>query len=336
MWNFRVILLFVLAAGLWGCEKKQDECVYKPDTKDITLSLSFNQLQDSVVAFSSKQQLVDFLTRHDVMRDQLMARRSYPNDSVFINALYDRFNHPAFDTLLQETKKVFGDLSSLKQEFEQAFTNIRYYYPDFVPPVIETVITGLESDLVVTDTLIVIGLDYYLGKNAPYRPKLYDYLLTRYEPEDIVPSCLMLMGIDEHFNKTNLEDRTALADMIAYGKTFYFAKHMLPCVPDSVFMWYSNEEMSGARQNQDLIWARFIEDQLLYSTNHIIKQKYLGERPKTIEVGEKCPGRIAQWIGWQIVDKYMASHPETSLPQLMQMTNANELFKESHYKPDRR
>ncbi|NJN42061.1 MAG: hypothetical protein HC811_07420 [Flammeovirgaceae bacterium] len=58
---------------------------------------------------------------------------------------------------------------------------MKYYYPDFKPPVIKTMLTGLETDLYVSDSLIVIGLDYYLGKGAKYRPNMYEYMLRRYE-----------------------------------------------------------------------------------------------------------------------------------------------------------
>ncbi len=44
-------------------------------------------------------------------------------------------------------------------------------------------------------------------------------------------------GIDGGRNKTDPADKTVLADMVAYGKSFYFAKRMLPCVADSVFVW---------------------------------------------------------------------------------------------------
>lgn len=329
----KLLTPLVVVFALSRCGKEEDECVFVPQT-DIEIDLQFSSLEDSVASIRSKDELVRFFTRHPVMRDYLfMRQKNYPDDSVFINTLYERFTHPGFDTLLIETKKIFGDLSSLKEEFRQAFTNLKYYYPDFVPPKIQTVITGLESDLVITDSLIVVGLDYYLGKQGKYRPRLYDYLLTRYEPQDIVPSCLLIYGIGDRFNKTSLENKTVLADMIAYGKSFYFAKHMLPCVPDSTFIWYTAEEMNGSRENENLIWARLIEDQVLFSTSHITKQKFLGERPKTLEVGEKCPGRIAQWVGWQIVNKYMQSHPEVTLPQLMEMEDAEKLFKESRYKP---
>lgn len=331
-----VLFIFTFWLILTSCETKEEKCVFIPDTSEISIDLEFNQLQNSFADVSSKQQLIDLLTQYPAIRDFFLRRQEYPNDSVFINALYDRFTHPAFDTLLMETERIFGDLSQLQAEFKQAFANLKYYYPDFNPPKIQTIVTGLDNDLLVTDTLIVIGLDYYLGSTARYRPKMYDYLLRQYEEENIVPSCLLIYGIGNQFNNTNLNDKTVLADMIAYGKSYYFAKRMLPCTPDSIFIWYTPEEIEGANDNQDLIWARLIEDQVLFSTNHVVKQKFLGERPKTLEVGEKCPGRIAQWVGWEIVNEYMETHPETSLPELMKISDARKIFNESQYKPQRR
>jgi gliding motility-associated lipoprotein GldB len=320
----------------WGCDNPAiDECVVAPDTNNIQVSVTIEQFQDTLANLSSKEELVAFFTKEPLIRDYIFRRTQYPNDSVFINQMFARLSNPGIDTLLSETRRTFGDLTQLKSEFETAFKNVKSYYPDFVPPRIQTVISGLDTDLLVTDSLIIVGLDYYLGKEGKYRPKTYDYLLRRYDPEDIVPSTILIYGIDGRKNLIDPKDKTTLADMIAYGKSFYFAKHVLPCTPDSVLISYSAEEVKGARANQDLIWARFIENQVLYSTSHVTKKDYLGDRPFTIQVGEKCPGRIGQWVGWQIVNKYMQTHPSVSLPELMAEDDAQKIFKESKYKPER-
>ena len=31
----------------------------------------------------------------------------------------------------------------------------------------------------------------------------------------------------------------------------------------------------------------------------------MDERPKTLEIGDKCPGRIGEWLGWEIVNRYV-------------------------------
>ena len=328
-------LAFVLF--LSGCNKEEELCVFVPETSDVKMNVNIEQFQDSLIDVESRDELVAFLTRQPIIRDHMLMRSNFPDDSVFINELYNRFNNPHLDTLLQETRQVFGDLSALRSEFEQAFKNIAYYYPGFKPPKIQTVVTGLlGNDMLVTDSLIIIGLDFYLGKEGRYRPKVYDYLMRKYDPEDIVPSCMLIYGISDRFNKTNIKDKTTLADMVAYGKSFYFAKHMMPCVPDSTLIWYSAEEINGARKNHHLIWARFIQDQVIYSTSSVDKRNYLGERPATIQVGEKCPGRIGQWVGWRIVNRYAETHSDMPLPKLMELDNAQQLFKESNYRPQKR
>jgi hypothetical protein len=317
-----------------ACNKtNEDRCAFVPDISSIHIRLEFESLEDSLPAIQSKTQLVGFLTRHPVMRDVFFNRGSAPSDSAFIRELYYRFTNPHIDTLLMETHRVFGDGTDLKNEFEKAFSILKYYYPHFQPPSIQTVITGLESDVFVSDSLVIVGLDYFLGNGARYRPNMFEYMLKRYDKNFIVPSVMLLMGIDGRFNQVNPEDKTALADMISYGKAYYFAKQMLPCTPDSVLIGYTRQEMEGSRRFESMIWSRLVEDQVLYSTSHLIKQKYIAERPKTLEVGEQCPGRIATWVGWQIVRKFMETHPETTLPQLMEMQNASQLFRESGYKP---
>lgn len=331
-----VVAIVLGSVLLIGCGNEKEACVFIPDTSSINVEFAFEQFEDSLANITSKTELIDMLGRQPLIRDYMFRRTEYPDDSVFVNELYRKFTNPGIDTLLKETKRVFGDLSELKQQFKQAFTNLKYYYPDFQPPKVQTLISGLDNDLFVSDTLIIVSLDYFLGPGAKFRPKMYEYLLRQYTKDNIVPSSMMIYGISDRYNKSDANDKTVLADMVAYGKAYYFAKHMLPCVPDSIFIWYTQEEIKGARSNQDLIWARFIEDKVLYSTSHMVKQKYLGERPKTIEVGEKCPGRIAQWVGWQIVNSYADSHSETTLPQIMEVRDAQKLFKESRYRPQRR
>ncbi len=332
----KIAVLLLVTSCFWvSCvDEKEEKCAFIPETSQLEIKLQIESLEDSLPAITTKAELVSFFSRHTTLRDYFFNRPAYPDDSVFINELHHRFTNPHIDTLLMETKKVFGDLSEIKREFQQAFANMKYYYPDFTPPKIITVITGLEGDLYVSDSLVIVGLDYFLGPKAKYKPNMYEYMLRRYQKNFIVPSVMLLYGIEGRFNKTSVEDKTVLADMIAFGKAYYFAKRMMPCTPDSIFIAYTQEEISGSRKNEGLIWYRFIEDQVLYETSHQIKQKFIDERPKTIEVGEKCPGRIGSWVGWQIVNTYMERFPETTLPQLMLLPSADKIFKDSKYKPD--
>jgi len=326
------LLLVLIAAGCGN--DRSEKCAFIPNTKEIKIDLQWESLEDSLPAIANKDQLVGFLTRHPDIRELFLGHQEYPSDSAFINDRLRKFTNPHIDTLLMETHRVFGDASKLKQEFTEAFANFKYYYPDFQPPKIKTMITGFERDIYVSDTLVIIGLDYYLGPDAKYKIlNLYDYMTRRYHPGFIVPSVMLLYGIDEKYNRIDPNDRTMLAEMISYGKAYYFTKQMVPCTPDSVLIGYTTEEIRGSEANESLIWSRLIEDQVLFSTSNQDKQKYIIERPKTLEVGEKCPGRIGQWVGWRMVESYHEKYSDKTLPDIMNMSDAQKMFKESGYKP---
>lgn len=124
-----------------------------------------------------------------------------------------------------------------------------------------------------------------------------------------------------------------LADMIFYGKAYYFASQILPDAPDSILIGYESTSIKDVNENQQIVWAHFVENELLYETSHFVKKKYLEERPKTLEIGNKAPGRIGVWLGWEIVKQYMRNHPEERLPDLMETKDAQQIFMKSRYKP---
>jgi hypothetical protein len=318
------------AVGLAGCNGNSRET---PDVSGVPVTLRYTSYVDAMADISPGE-LADVFRREEVVRDFIFQRSAYPDDSVFLKALHARFANPHIDTLHQEIGRVFGEEQDIREQFTEAFRRIKYYYPDFREPRVVSVMSGLETDLYVSDSLIVVGLDYYLGPGAKYRPRdTYEYILRRYKPESIVPSCVLIYGIGAPINQVDPSDATVLAEMIAYGKAYYFASQVLPGVPDSTLIGYTPKEMEGSAANADLIWKRLMDDQVLFATDQETRRKYVEERPKTFEVGPECPGRIATWVGWQIVKAYVKRNPDITLPALMAMTDANRIFRESRYRP---
>lgn len=332
----KLILPFLLCSFFLfqGCgDDKEDVCVEQP-VINKPANISIVQLHNDLLTSTSRDSLINLLSNNPVIAEVFLKRNQYPDDSVMVSVLRNRFANPGIDTLQSEIKRVFGDLSELNAELETAYSNLIYYYPEFEVPRIKTVATGLDYDLYVSDSLVVIGLDYFLGPGAKYRPVgLYNYMLQRYIPESIVPSIMLLYGISPSVNVTDMSNKTMLADMITYGKAYYFAKHMLPCTPDSIMISYTAEEIDGTRENEAVVWTHFIENELLFETNHEIKKKYIEERPKTYEIGEKAPGRIGTWVGWQIVREFMDRNPDITLADLMAIEDPQVILNGSKYKP---
>ncbi|MDX1628413.1 MAG: gliding motility lipoprotein GldB [Fulvivirga sp.] len=335
MRNSIIFFCLGLLLFLGSCSEKDNGCVDQPDISDVKINLEVEALHDDLLSIESKEALQTFLNENPIITRYFLQSNQYPSEEVMLDALFKRFTNPHIDTLNMEINRVFGDLSGLKTDLQKAFQHLKYYYPQASIPRVKTVATGFEYDLYLSDSLIVIGLDYYLGPDAKYRPtKLFNYMLKRYAPEYIVPSIMLLYGISDRYNKTDISDNTILSDMIAYGKSFYFAKHMMPCTPDSILIWYNTKEIQGVRANQDIIWAHFVEEELLFETDHMVKKKYIDPRPNTYEIGNDAPGRIGTWLGWQIVKKY-AGESNATLKEIMNKQDPKAIFNESKYKPDK-
>jgi hypothetical protein len=256
------------------------------------------------------------------------------NDTALIRELADRVNNPALNELNQQVQAEFGDLTDLNTQLSEAFANIKKDFPDFHQPTVATVVTGfMGPDLVVTDSLIVIGLDYFAGPKAKYRPRgpqYPQYILRRYQKESIVPA--IVFAISDKYNATNRADQTMLADMVYYGKGYVFTKTMLPETADSLVIGYSDTQLTETFNAQDIIWGHFIDNQLLYQANPAVKGRYLNERPFTAEIGQRCPGAIGRWVGWRIVGRYHDEHDDVAIADLMRNTDARLIFEQSGYK----
>jgi hypothetical protein len=143
----QIVLGISLCWVLTNCTQSEEICVFIPEGAPV--EVQYVSLTDSFLTVSSKQDLVQLLDKHHVLRDHFFRRDQYPDDSVFVNELYNRFTNAHIDTLGMEVKRVFGNEEDLKNEFAEAFKNLKYYYPEIRMPKIETVTSGFENDLFV-------------------------------------------------------------------------------------------------------------------------------------------------------------------------------------------
>ncbi|MBL7746712.1 MAG: hypothetical protein JNM19_04750, partial [Chitinophagaceae bacterium] len=71
----------------------------------------------------------------------------------------------------------------------------------------------------------------------------------------------------------------------------------------------------------------------LHSLTPSVLQTYIGESPFTQGLSqEDSPGNIGQWIGWQIIKKYVSKNPNLTPEELMK-TEAKKILDEAKYKP---
>jgi len=69
--------------------------------------------------------------------------------------------------LLDEVHRQYTDVSDLEDDFTRIFQRLKEEDPDFQTPRIYTQVSCLNQSIIVSDSLIGISLDKYLGKDFP-------------------------------------------------------------------------------------------------------------------------------------------------------------------------
>ena len=327
--------LSLAAAGLLAsCQRDAETGGCRPDpARDApAAALPLRHLEKAFFQIKNPAEGLQFMRANPVFARYYLQAGQVPADTL-AQVLAQLATNPDLQKLSRQTAVAFADSAALRQDMAALFGRVKYYFPGFKPPAVAvTYVSGLlGKDIFINDNLLVVSLDWFAGPQASYRPDLPQYMLRRYRPANVLPT--LALAVSSKYNKHQLTATSMLDQMVDQGKRLYFAGQVLPCLPDSLLVGYSGKELKNVRFNEARIWGHFLENNLLYNTTPFVVQKYVGERPNVPEIDRTCPGRIGQWLGLQIVRKYMAEHPDATLAQLMAQTDAQRLLNDSHYRP---
>ncbi|MDF2156706.1 gliding motility lipoprotein GldB [Algoriphagus sp. CAU 1675] len=324
--SFILSLLFFV----FSCSKKEETCELDEAILDQPLNLEVVRLEDEFFGAKSQKDFLHLFEKYPDFTKTYLQAELYPSLDTLANELLLAHQDSAMRVLYDSVKLEFTDISDIQNDLENAFKYIKYYFPEFQAPQVYTFVSGFNSDLVVTEDLIVIGLDYFLPPTHEFQPDLARYMAERYDRPYIVP--MIVTAISSGFNQTDPNDNTLLAEMIYYGKAYHFTKAILPCTSDQYIIGYTPDEISESYANEEYIWSHFVENELIYETNPFEIRKYIGEAPFTDAISTKAPGRLGRWLGWNIVDDYRINQ-DVGLPELMANPDAEQIFRQSGYRP---
>lgn len=321
-----IIILFGLLF-ISGCSPK---CRDGAGIPTGSVSVQIDRLEGQFFDAASAKEVEEVFKNNRGFARLFLHSDQYPADSILADQVFNLISQPAIDSLYLETMTAFPDLVAFQSEMGEALFRANFIFPQVGNPRFVTTVTGLYNDLYISDTLVVVGLDYFIGAEATYKPvDIPAYILKRYN-EAHLPATIIKFLIGPHIEKGKSE--TMLSEMIDFGKNFYIQSRILPCTPDSILLGYTTENMRVIEENEAIIWANFVENEILYETNHFVKRKFLGERPNVYEINADCPGRIGTWIGWRIVESYVENNSVT-LQELAADRDHEKIFQLSRYKP---
>lgn len=337
-----IVLLSVGLTACWGSKNKDipdvsaiaanfdihrfEQALFLLDTNDIDKGVA--ALEQKYPAFS------DFYFQR-----LLQVKKPWDSTGVYRQHIQGFITYPFTQQLYDTTQIVFHDFSIIERKLKQGFQFYKYYFPDKTIPNIYTFISEFSYGIVLPpiENTMAIGLDLFLGKDYPYYKypplSLPDYIARTQDPAHLPAK--LFEGIADDLIGDQKGDKF-LDYMLHNGKRLYLLDHFLPYEPDSIKLGFTEIQTRWCEENELAMWAFFLEGELLYSNDYQQFKTLISESPRAAGMPPEAPGKAGNWMGWQIIKAYMKRYPETTLQDLVALTDYQALFSKARYKPSNR
>ena len=200
-----------------------------------------------------------------------------------------------------------------RQPWEQQFMTDRFY---------------------ITKEVWGIGLDYFSGDRfISLHPEMPKYVRMRCRPEAMPSALLDILFRSQMPPMSAAQMPTLLDRMLHAGIRLHAIERCLPDLPDSLLMSWTSEQMKMVEAHEAELYSGMVG--LLFEQN---PQKYdwaLREGPFTQRLGRDYPARLGEYIGLQMVRRYVEEHPDVKLSFLLETTLYKPIFDASGYKPEK-
>ena len=333
----------LMVSFLAGCFSNEDaDQPPTPDVSGIQVKARIERFDQDLFAIDTthfREGLAPLAQKYPVfmtffmtqVTHDMMQKTQNPEDG-----LYGFVTAPQVRRLYDTCQTRFTDLGNFKKELTELLKFYKYYYPERPEMTTVAAVTEFVGDAyVVNDTLMMLGMDLFLGENFEgYNPEVFpQYMRKQFKPENMIVKYGFALS-------NNLIPAPAanhvLDHMIRNGKVLYLMDCLLPSVPDSVKMGYSGDEWAGSLVNEQEVWGRLLDMKVLYEPLGIKNMKIVTAGPSSDNVFQEAPGQIGNFIGWQIVKAYMKRYPKTTIKELSDLMDAQKFLEKAKYKPKKR
>jgi len=251
------------------------------------------------------------------------------HDSIWVQKMQDTLQQQ----LYTEVIKKFPTEEKLEEDLTLLFQHIEYYFPQITTPLVITTTSDVDyrNKIILSDKMLIIALDTYLGKEHPFYVGIPKYVAKNMN-ETLIISDVATVYAQNLVPRP--KQRTLLSQMVYFGKILYLKDLWMTVHADSTKIGYTSEEFLWAEDNESEIWRNFVENEFLYSTNPKLPSRFINPAPFSkfyLEIDNDSPGMVGRYIGWKIVRSYM-EYNSVSLQKLLTLTAA-EIFNASKYKP---
>ena len=254
------------------------------------------------------------------------------------DATYEKKRNNTLERRMYKNAISLNKIPQLEKDLTELFAHVKYYFPKFQNPKVYVFSSATElyqePILYIPDQKIIfIDLSAFMGEKSEYYEGIDNYIKKDMNPENVIARVSETIAID--YVPVTPDQNKFLDKIINQGKLLTLQDAFLPKTLDQYKIGYAKSQQEWAVSNEENIWNYFVENDLLFSDDSNLNERFLNKGPFSkfyTEIDQKSSPRIGTFIGWQICRKYLAENPEITIQQFLQKS-ATEIFNNTNYKP---
>lgn len=268
------------------------------------------------VAGDSPEVLAVYLDSIPQVRDAYFAYIGFaPSDSLPLTSLTSSDMVRMFTP---EVEAVWKDLSSVESQLGHILATGREQGFDFPERQYAAVVWGRPNSMIITDSVMLIALNYYLGSGSDVYSGWAEYLKKNRDPENLpYDMAEALAGTAFPFESEGKGSTELIEEMLYRGAMAHVREKLVEDGNTATALGWSEDELKWAELKEPEIWQSMVNGDMLYSTDPMVSRKMLSHAPSSTRFGSEAPPALGVFIGYRIVGNYLETHSDKKLSDLL-------------------
>ena len=189
------LLLIILCAFAVACRMGTGEnALLHSEEKRISI-VRYDKLLNEYVrsnSFSALQKMnMEYRQPTKILIEEVLGLGQVNDDTISLR-LRTFYSDTTLLRLMADVETRFPDLEKVEKGLTKGFERLKKEVPDIKIPKVYSQISAFNESVVLSDTLLGISLDKYMGEDYPlYKRFYYDYQCRSMRPDRIVPDCFV-------------------------------------------------------------------------------------------------------------------------------------------------
>lgn len=179
-----------------------------------------------------------------------------------------------------------------------------------------TAIWGKPQSIIFCDSIMLIGLNHYLGENYEGYSSFEAYRRAVKKPEMIPYDIAEALVATKY--PYEAPDNQKVINRLVYEGILTEAKMRL--VPDANLadaLGYDEQQLQWLEEHEGQIWEKLVSTKTIFDSSETTADRLVLPTPSCPIISAETPGRAGRFIGYKIVESYLKANKDASLSDLL-------------------